>query len=194
MSNFTTYGKSTLTVRFYDKIPNRYYIFDEYGKIYFYRDLTENNKQIKVNIARAGNFTTNANENIIVGKFEKSKVNIVLPPKEKNYFHDKFIYRLNPKLKGTPARNFYKQGIIEISPKFMSLPFPIRVFILCHEIGHSYYHDEEKADIFATKLYLEKGYNSSMALHSLTDVLNFDSGKNKERVKKLFNILNNHNE
>ncbi len=194
MSSFTTYGKSTIKVNFYDKIPNRFFIYDEYGNIYFYRDLTENNRNIKVNIARAGKFTTNANDSITVGEFEKPKIKIVLPTYEKNFFHEKFHYRFNPKLKGTPARNFYKKGIIEFSPQFLKLPFPIRVFILCHEIGHSYYHDEEKADIFATKLYLDKGYNMSMAINSLTDVLNYDSGNNKKRIKKLFNILSNNND
>jgi len=191
MNQFKTFGKATIRVTFESVIPTRFVIYDSYNKIYFFRDLSKKNFQIKVNIAKADSFTTNVNCKIEVLPFEKSKINVKLPKPEKHYFHENFVYKYNPDLKGTPARNFYKEGVIEFSPMFLTLPFPIRVFILCHELGHSFYHDEEKADLFACKLYLEKGYNSSMALHSLTDVLNFQSNKNKQRLENLLKTLHN---
>jgi len=189
LNQFKTFGKSTIRITFDNVIPNRFVIYDSYNKIYFYRDLSKNNFHIKVNIAKADTFSTNVDCQIQVLPFEKTRINIKLPDAEKNYFHESFEYRYNPNLKGTPARNFYKEGRIEFGPKFLELPFPIRVFILCHELGHSFYHNEEYADIFACKLYLEKGYNSSMALHSLTDVLNTDSQKNQQRIINLLNTL-----
>ena len=189
MNTFKTYGKSTLRITFTDDIPERFVIFDSYGKIYFFRDLSKRNYQIKVNIAKADTFTTNVNCKIEVLPFQKTHLNIVLPPKEKNFYRENFEYRYNENLKGTPARNFYKEGIIEIGPNFLPLPYPIRVFILCHEIGHCFYHDEQSADLFGCWLYLKNGYNSSMALHSLTDVLNKKSDKNRERINNLLKAL-----
>lgn len=191
MTAFTTYDKSTIEVKFYSKIPNRFEIYDSNGELYFFRNLTPNNTSIKVNIAKADTFTTNAECFIKILPLEIIQIRVTLPAKEKDFFHERFIFRFNPNLKGTPARNFYKQGIIEYSPEFLTLPFPVRVFIMCHEIGHSYYHDEEKADLFGCKLFLKLGYNGTTALHSLTDVLNYDSKQNKYRIKRLYNILKN---
>jgi hypothetical protein len=191
LTTFQTYGKNTLEVTFYEKIPARFFIYDENGEVYFFRDLTTSNTKIKVNIARAGTFTTNVNCVVKVLPFDLIDIKIPLPPKEKNFEHEKFIIRLNPNLKGTPARNFYKQGIIEYSPEFLALPFPVRVFIICHELGHMYYHDEEKADFYACKLYLKLGYNGTTAIHSLTDVLNKSSDRNRRRINRLYNILKN---
>ena len=191
MTAFTTYGKATIKVNFYSKIPDRFEIYDGAGNLYFWRNLTPSNTSIKVNIAKADTFTTNAECYIKVLPLEIVQIRVPLPPKEKDFFHKKFKFVYNPNLKGTPARNFYKKGIIEYSPEFLKLPFPIKVFIICHEIGHSYYHDEEKADLFACKLFLKLGYNGTSALYSLTDVLNYDSNKNKLRIKRLYEILKN---
>ena len=191
MTAFTTYNKATIEVTFYSKIPDRFEIYDSTGRLYFFRNLTPNNYKIKVNIAKADTFTTNVECFIKVLPFEIVDIKEKLPPKEKDCFHKHFKYRFNKNLNGTPARNFYREGVIEISPKFLTLPYPVQVFIICHEIGHSYYHDEEKADLYACKLYLKLGFNGSTAIHSLTDVLNFKSYKNKDRINKLFNYLKN---
>ena len=191
MTAFTTYGKATIEVKFYSKIPDRFEIYDSKGELYFFRNLTQNNGKIKINIAKADTFTVNAECYIKVLPLEIINIKVKLPPKEKDFFHNRFTYRFNPTLKGTPARNFYQQGVIEYSSEFLKLPFPVRVFIICHEIGHSYYHDEEKADLYACKLFLKLGYNGTTAIHSLTDVLNYNSAKNKRRIKRLFEILKN---
>ena len=189
MRRFTTYDKATISVFFNNEIPKRFYIFDSNDDIFYYRDLTPNNKTIKVNIAKADTFSINADAEIKIGPLEVKTIQKEMPRFEKNFYHKNFVYSYNPNLKGTPARNFYKKGIIEIGPRFYELPKPIRVFILCHEIGHSFYHDEHKADLFAVQLYLKKGYNKTMALHSLTDVLNYDSERNRERIQKLIKFM-----
>ena len=189
MKIFKTYGKSTVEFTFIGNIPPRFIVLDSNKDLYYYRDLTKNNRSIKVNIAKGDTFTINAEANIFVGMFKKTELNFDLPPIEKNFYRENFKYVFNPNLEGTPARNFYKSGVIEFGKNFLALPFPIRVFILCHEIGHSFYHDEHSADLFACKLYLEQGYNKTMALHSLTDVLNFESTRNKERISKILKAL-----
>jgi hypothetical protein len=186
---FETDGISTVKIKFSGRIPRRFIIYNSKGEIYFYRDLTENNREIKVNIKHSDTYTTNADAFYSVGNYEDSNINFDLPDFEKNYYSGKFKYRYNRNLNGTPARHFYKKNVIEVGPNFYKQPFPIRVFILCHEIGHCFYKDEHKADLFAVKMYLKNGYNKSMALHSLTDVLNLHSPENQNRIKKIVNVL-----
>lgn len=186
---FETDGISTVEITFSGFIPRRFIVYNSKGEIYFFRDLTENNRTIKVNIKHADIYTTNADAFYSVGPFEETFVKTDIPDFEKFYYSGKFKFRFNPNLKGTPARHFYKKNIIETGPNFYKFPFPIRVFILCHEVGHCFYSDEMKADTFACLLYIKNGYNKSMALHSLTDVLNMKSTENKKRVKNLINIL-----
>lgn len=190
MNQFKTFGKATIRISFGSEIPNRFVVYDSNNKVYYFRDLGKKNYNIKFNVAKGDTFTTNVDCKISVDSYQPTKVKFKLPKPEKHYFHNNFEYRFNPNLKDTPARNFYKEGIIEFSPMFLTLPFPVKVFILCHEIGHSFYHDEMKADLYGCKLYLENGYNKSTALHSLMDVLNLKSTKNQERVNNIYKILN----
>lgn len=188
MTKFSVNKKATIRVEF-SFIPQRFEIFDAKGRLFFFRDLSEKNKVIKVNVARPGTYTTNVVCKITVLPLEIIDIPDGLPPLQKNFLPDQIKYRYNPELKGTPARNFYKHGVIEFGREFLNQPYPIRVFILCHEIGHFYYHDEDLADHFAVKLYLKMGYNKSMALHALKDVLNMESQQNHKRVKKIFETL-----
>jgi hypothetical protein len=191
MNQFKTYGKATIRITFEEGIPRRFVVYDSNDKIYYFRNLSEKNFKIKFNVAKGDTFYTNVNCKIDVDSYQPTKVNFKLPPPEKHYFHQNFEYKFNPDLKGTPARNFYKSGVIEYSPMFLKLPYPVKVFILCHEIGHSFYHCEMKADLYGLKLYLENGYNKSTALHSLLDVLNLKSEQNKKRIANIYKILNN---
>ena len=94
-------------------------------------------------------------------------------------------------MKGTPARNFTGKGLIEVGEKFYKYPYAVRVFILLHELGHFYYKDESLCDLFAAKNFINWGYNNSTAFYALSQVLNCDSDRNKERVTILFKNLNN---
>lgn len=189
MSLFSTIGKATVSFRFIGSVPLLFKIYDSKGRLYFYRKLGPVNREISVNIAHADTYTTNATEYITVQNFKEPSLNFDLPPREKSFFRGGFKYLYNPNLKGTPARHFYKLGIIETGPLFYQLPRPVRVFILCHEIGHCFYHDEKKADTFACYLFLKNGYNKTTALYSLMDVLNLKSSANVERVEHINNIL-----
>jgi hypothetical protein len=112
-------------------------------------------------------------------------LNVTLPPKERDRMkHFKFVY--NPDLKGTPARNYSIEGVIEYGDAFKALPFPVKLFVLCHEIGHFYYHTEKWADLYAAKIFVDNGYNLSTAIYSLTCVLNTNSARNEDRINSLF--------
>lgn len=182
-TTFTTPGKNTIRATL-SVVPSRFELYDSTGQLYYFRDLAPGQDRINFNIAKPDTFTANVPGDYKVYPLEIPKIKFTLPPVEKNFEHKKIIYRYNPELKGTPARHFYRLGIIEYGNDFLKLPFPVRVFILCHELGHCYYHNEEHADAYGTMLYLLNGYNATTALHSLTDVLNFESNQNKSRLKK----------
>lgn len=190
MKSFKTNNKATVTVTF-PVVPDTFKLFDSNGLLYYFRDLSPKQKTISFNVAKADQFKTNVSFTDI--KIEPLKIFDIdeqLPPIEKYYPRKKFKYVYNPLLTGTPARHFFKKGIIEYGKDFLKQPFPIRVFILCHEVGHCFYSDEHSADLFATKLFLSKGYNKTSAYYALKNVLNLSSSHNMERVEKLFQILN----
>lgn len=168
----------------------RFELYNEKGDLYYFRDIADGQKEIKFNVQRAGTFTSNVDLfKVEINDLKINQLNTPLPKpqKERTAKQIKIVY--NPNLTGTPARNFYKLGIIEVGDKFMQQPYPVKVFIICHEIGHFFYHDEELADLFAAKLYIKKGFNRSTALHALTDILNFESNVNKDRLKKHLTTL-----
>jgi len=170
----------------------RFCVYNGYGDLYFFRDLAPDQHEIKFNIAHPGKYSTNVNcESIKVEPIRIHNLDIVLPPHQKEHYpkDGKFIYRYNPELIGTPARNFYRLGLIELGENFFTQPYPVQEFILDHERGHSFYHDEDLADMYAAKTYISRGFNNSTALHSLTDVLKSPGVQNKERIDKLFKIL-----
>lgn len=187
MKNFATKGKNTIEVFFKD-FPQRIEVFNN-GKLYFFRELGGKHQRIKFNVCHPGNYTISEEaDTISVKPISIHPLKIKLPPPQRNEFK-KFRFKKNDALKGTPARHFYQIGLIELGPEYYKQPFPIRLFIILHEIGHFFYKDENLADLYAAKLFIENGYNNSTALYSLTKVLNSQSFLNNERVMKLFKIL-----
>ena len=182
-------GKCTVYVKFTESKPLRIEVLNDAGKVYYFRELNNNYNQIKFNICHAGHYKINPDcviEKIV--PIEIEKLNVVLPPFDRNK-EKPVVFKYNPDLLTSPARIFTDKGIIETGRHFKSYPFPIRLFILCHEIGHFYYKGEENADLYACKLYVDNGYNKTNALYALTKVLR-NSLNNEKRVKALFNILN----
>lgn len=188
MTKFEVKNKSTIKVNILGAIPKRVIIHDDRNRIYYFRDLAENQSEFETNILRAGKYFINVRAEVRAYPLKKYKLNFELPEFDKYFPHSHFKIVFNPHLVGTPARNFYKEGIIEIGEKFKELPFQIRLFILCHEVGHSFYHDEDKADLYALKLFLDMGYSKTMALHALTDVLT-KSPQKQQRINHLLKAL-----
>ena len=188
MKTFETSGKATIEVFFNAPIPKEIKVFHN-GDLYFLRNFKTPQQRIKFNIAHAGKFAINCNcEDLKVLPIVIHPLDVQLPTPDRNLVKP-FKVVLNPTLVGTPARNFTKKGIIEVSPKFKTYPFCIRMFILYHERGHFLYRDEELADTWAAKNFIADGYNNSSAYYALRNVLNFDSQKNKDRLKHLFKNL-----
>lgn len=188
MKNFTTIGKATVYVTF-DKKPRSIKVYRN-GILYFFRELEGKYQSIKFNICHAGRYTTNVEcKSIAIKPIEIEPLNFKLPKPQRNYFQPFRILK-NNSLKSTPARHYYKIGVIEIGPVFFKFPHCIRLFILLHEVGHFYYKDEHLADAYAAKKFIENGYNNSSAMYALTRILTDCTQKNEKRILSLFKILN----
>lgn len=188
MNKFFCKEKSTVIVKFKVK-PVRFEVLNDNAKVYFFRELDNKFLNVKFNICHKGFYTMSEEcESIDVLPIQIVKSNIQLPPIERNRFRDfKIVYNKN--LMSTPARNFTFSGIIETGRNFNTYAYPIRLFILCHEVGHFFYAKEENADLYACKIFLENGYNPSSALYALTRVLNANIN-NKKRILNLFKNIN----
>ena len=189
MKQFTTTGKQTVSVFFKDR-PNPgsvFNVYDSKGRLYFYRKLSGQDR-LKFNICKADTFTTNLNLHTCdILPLSIHPLDVVLPDPQRNEIKPyKIVY--NPALKGTPARNFFHQGIIEVGARFNTFIYPIQRFIILHEKGHFYYKDEWMADLYAAVNFIKEGYNNSTALYALTDVLKTNP-RNADRIKKLFKHL-----
>lgn len=159
------------------------------GQVYFFRYLKKDMYKIKFNVIHTGRyFCDNGNiEKIVAIEIQPLKVNLPTPDRNRIKPY-KFVYSEELK-NGTPARNFTAKGLIEYGDKFRALPFPCRLFILLHEIGHFYYEKETDCDLFAAYHFIKMGYNNSTAFYSISEVLK-NSPENTKRVMELFNNLN----
>ena len=71
---------------------------------------------------------------------------------------------------------------------FYNFPYPIRVFILNHELGHMKWVTESHCDMYALKNCLERGHNYSNLLYAQSLILSA-SAENVARQLKIFNEL-----
>lgn len=179
--------KSTVYVSFTDR-PLRFEVYDDNKKLYYFRELGGKFDKVKFNICKKGHYTTS--EPIEIEKIvdiEIIPLNAKLPPPDRDRMKIvKVVYNNNLIL--TPARITGSTGVIEVGRKFKTFPFPIRLFILCHEEGHLLYADEFNADLYACNLYVNNGYNKSNALYSLTKILR-PSKQNTHRIIELFKTI-----
>lgn len=180
-------GKKTVYVTFQFQ-PIRFEVYDDRGKLYYFRELGGKFDGIKFNICHKGHFTMS--EDCVIDKIVDIEIYPVvesLPPPDRNRMK-KVEVVFNKELMITPARINSKTGKIEIGPRFKNFPFPVRLFILCHEEGHLLYADEFNADLYACKIYVNNGYNKSNAFYALSKVLK-ETDQNYNRIKQLFKTL-----
>lgn len=186
-NKFHCSGKKTVYVTFPFK-PIRFEVYDDRGKLYYFRELGGKFNSVKFNICHKGHFTMS--EDCVINKIvdiEIHKINEQLPAPDRDRMKPvKIVF--NKDLLITPARINSKTGVIEIGPRFKNFPFPVRLFILCHEEGHLLYADEFNADLYACKLYVNNGYNKSNAFYALSKVLK-ETDQNYNRIQKLFKHL-----
>lgn len=100
---------------------------------------------------------------------QKSFLGCNMPAKERNRLRPYHIV-LNKSMSGTPARINTHYGVIEVSPRFMTLPLYSQRFIIQHEIGHFFYRTEEYCDMYAARVLLDRGYNPSEILNTMKEV------------------------
>jgi hypothetical protein len=95
----------------------------------------------------------------------------------------------------SPARIYTDKGIITLNPRFFYYPGEIKLFILLHELGHFYYTEEWKCDMYAAYHYLQMGCNRSNAFDALAGVIHTEKKDgtphiiNRDRILKIYNLL-----
>ena len=186
MKSFSVKDRATIEVFFKKPLPKKVNIYKG-KKLFFFRDLC-GQERIKFNINRPGNYTISANcDTIAILPLSIHLLKINLPPHQREEFK-KPVFKFNPLLQDTPARNFHKIGVIEYGPAIKKMDFSTRNFIFYHEVGHFYYKDEKLADLWAAKNFIADGFNNSAAFQTLKYILH-SSSVNDDRIKNLFENL-----
>ena len=154
------------------------------NKLFYYHDGNQNGRFF-FNLPKGEYYTTNDIEKC----GEPIPVNLpILPPPEKRL-------SLPKKVKVSFLENPNKASIlvdkhkIFVDHKIMKLPLPSIIFVLFHEIGHYYYKDEKKCDLFAVREMLKRGFNPSQCGMAIDRALSDKSIDRKlciiEKMKKL---------
>lgn len=176
---------STVWVRFINSpFPKYFCLYDDKGRIYYFRYLDGNTGIIKFNIPNPGEYTPDTAITLFKSShIETPKQYPTLPKPERSRWKEpSFVY--NPDLEGTPCRIFTETGVIEHGPAYFTYPPPIRLFLDLHETGHFFYKTEEYCDLWALVNFLRMGFNRSTAYYVLDKVLS-RTQENLDRLKYL---------
>ena len=162
------------------------------NKVYYQRTLTD--PKAVINLPLHSQRPVIVSNNRVITRVSQSKLKYPNIPyldvatHKRPYSLDDIKLVPNPNI-DSPARMFTNKPVIEFNPiKMDKMPIPIQMFIYCHELGHQYFNDEEKADRWATITFLNRGFNLSSAIYALTKVLNH-SNQNIERMIKQDQLL-----
>lgn len=161
-------------------------IFEPNGNLFYSSDFTDHiakGERLDFNLP-AGEYKYN-------GSFIKlsspvNVLNVTLPLKERNIEKKRYEIKFgdNP----NKCTIFYKEGIILFDSSFKSKPLYVKYCIYYHELGHHWYKTESKADLFALKKMLDKGFNpSQIGMASLGSL----SENSFDRKMKTVSILTN---
>lgn len=165
--------------------PDRHIkIYDERGIIFYDSNWCGKFKGIFY-LPKGKYFTKNRFKKI---KYKKRRV-FKNPPNERDLKHDwsafRIIFRPNPH----KASILHNSNTIIFDTSFKKAPRFQLIFILLHEKGHNYYKTEHKADGYAVRAMLKRGYNpSQIALAPLFTLSNDNLERKKivfEKLKKL---------
>jgi hypothetical protein len=111
-----------------------------------------------------------------------------LPPPEKNKLLPKKV-QVNFLENPNKASILVDKHKIYVDPKIMKLPIPAIFFVLFHEIGHYYYIDEKKCDLFAVREMLKRGFNPSQCGIAIDQALSNKSIDRKMCVIEKMKLL-----
>ena len=159
------------------------------GEPYYYREVSGTDT-ININLKQPGNYQFSRPVEIL--RRGDLVVNCPisrreLPQFERNYpIPDK--WEKDIEIGRSPARMYPKHGVIQTGERFNSFPLEWRIYILLHELAHSKYKTEWKADALAMYWFCSLGYNHSQGLYALSKVLH-QSPQNIERITKAYNLI-----
>jgi hypothetical protein len=161
-------------------------IFEPNGNLFYSSDFTDHiakGERLDFNLP-AGEYKYN-------GSFIKLAdpvpvKNIILPLPERDIKGKRYsiIFGTNP----NKCSIFYDTGVILFDNSFKSKPLYIKYGVYYHELGHHWYKTESKADLYAAKKMLDKGFNPSQIGFASIESL---SEKSFERKEKIVNHLTN---
>ena len=160
-------------------------IYEKKRKKLFYYHKGNENGRFFFNLPKGEYYTSNNIERC----GEPIPVNLPkLPPPEKQKTLPKKVnvsFLENP----NKASILVDKHKIFVDPKIMKLPLPSIVFVLFHEIGHYYYKDEKKCDLFAVREMLKRGFNPSQCGIAIDEALSDKSLERKiciiDKMRKL---------
>ena len=159
-------------------------IFEPNGQIFYSSDFTD-----KIEKGKALEFNLPAGEYKYDGSFIKLDApikveNIGLPFPERNIQRKRYniVFGDNP----NKCTIYYDTAEILFDSQYLNSPLYIKYGIYYHELGHHWYSTEGKADLFAVKKMLDKGFNpSQIGLVALKTL----SPKSDERRAKLLALV-----
>lgn len=136
-------------------------IYDTRGNVFYsdtFCNTIKEGRVLKFNMP-AGNYKYDGN--FIKLDQPVSTMNITLPTPERNMSNKMKRYNIifgdNP----NKCTIYYDDGIILFDSSFLDKPLYVKYGIYYHELGHHFYTTEWKADLYATKKMLDKGFNPS---------------------------------
>ncbi len=164
-------------------------IYELNGNIFYSSDFTDkiaNGQPLEFNIPE-GSYKYN-------GSFVKldspvAVKNVMLPPKERFISTKKYdiIFGDNP----NKCTIFYDKGIILFDNQFRNAPLYIKYGIYFHELGHHWYRTEGKADLYAAKKMLDKGFNPSQIAMAVMESLTNKPDSFERKVRMVNSMTNN---
>lgn len=145
------------------------------GKIFYYKENLEQ-KRITFNLP-TGNFEVHCEIERLKRplRYEYPK----LPPKEKK---NGVAPQINITIGQNPnkASYTYKTGEMFLDEAIDNRDRCGKVFVMGHELGHSYYTTEWKCDVFSASQMLERGFNPSQCYYANAFCLSAKQGHRKD--------------
>ena len=135
-------------------------ILDRWGNIFYSDEFTNEiseGKVLKFNLPK-GNYKYDGYFIKLQNPVSQPVIN--LPKPDRNYNHGK-LYKILFKPNPNKCTIDHVSYTIIFDVRFKEAPVYVIYYIYFHELGHTYYSKEENADLYATKMLLELGFNKT---------------------------------
>lgn len=163
-------------------------IYEPNGQLFYSSEFTDHiakGERLEFNLP-AGDYKYDGN--FIKLPFPVKVKNVTLPQRERNITKKRYeiIFGNNP----NKCTIFYDTGVILFDESFRNKPLYIKEAIYAHELGHHWYKTEWKADLYAVRYMLNRGYNpSQIGLAPIQSLTN--KPDSLERKKRMVAFLTN---